>query len=314
MALGIFTAPYSYGYSYRNDIMGINADLEKSVCTDGLVGRYSSTTDIALFLKNEIKSINYQSQREANNYLPARYKFMEQQTEEMININLRFSKLLSEARSVCSIGSGANAINLRQNCDNMLDDLTSILNRKLGVNGEVTMAGVNSQDNAVVNLKELPSLPSSANADFSYYIGRNIDNPVTPNVADTVDVLPVTARDESIEMLIRALLIARNGNPNDFNDPSILKAINLCQSVSEKMPILVSKVAINHRKVDRIDESLAQSIEDLLDNMKVAILQDGKEAFIKSISNKESLQISRQLSIQNLTEFNNLLQQLERSL
>lgn len=312
MTLSIFTRPSATDALYRKDLGKENLDLEKLVCSDGLAGKYSETNNVDLFITNEIKMLQTKSQQEANQFLPVRARCVEAQIEGLKDINLQLQKSLGELRSGNGVGINP-IINLPDYATKMLDQVTEILNRRLSVGGEVTLAGTNSQSDAVVDLKNLPALSPGAGADFTYYQGGPGAQAVTIDGKDTIDITPVTAQDPGIELLVRALRMAKAANTNDFNDPYLISALKLTEQAAVGLSVPLDKIALTHNKTEDTNRRLEQRLEEITEAIKASLLKDGMEAFIESKRNQENLNISRQLDVQKISDMNLLLQQLQKA-
>jgi uncharacterized protein YaiE (UPF0345 family) len=314
MALSIFTAPYSNDSSYRTNLLNENLDLQKAICSDGFVGRYSKINDVGLFLQNEMRMMHTQAQKETNKYVGVRANFVEAQVEELLEVTSRLHVLAVRARSWVHVGDGS-IFNLPDTVDGMLKQVNEILNRRMAPGGEVSLAGINSQDDAVLNLSSLSSLDADAGEDFGYYKGglpkRQL---ITVDGQDTVNIIPVTACDPGIESLIRALRIAKAGDPSIEGDPHLINAINLAEQATKQLSTSLAKIAFIDNKVLDLDKELDKRLEDINEGIKSSILMDGTEAFLEDMRNQESLKISRTLDIQRMTNFSYLLGQLERVL
>lgn len=188
----------------------------------------------------------------SNNTLALRSQTMELSVAKTFDVASELKTLLVNAVN----GSNASDLPLSLTATNMMDEVSRVLNVKLGDRYLFSGTATNTQP-VDFNDADFTAPPSTypSNADTSYFQGDSTR--LSARVADDFDVAwGATADEEGFEQLIRALHLTATATTSPTPDRNRLEeALSVVNQAIDNIPEIRSRIAASQKSIERANTS-----------------------------------------------------------
>lgn len=304
MALSIFLTSSNINSYNQNLLEKKNSEIDLKL--SGPYVSYEKVKDPYNFIlmNGKIETTSYRQQ--SNNYQIEKATFIMNQLTRASEINEKLKETLKDAQNLI----GQENICFKENIKDLLQDLTFELNCKFL--GRTTLAGINDNQNATIDLSSLSELPNNALPDSSYYIGGQNSLTIEINENFSIQSFPITAADPAIQQTICAARIALGANLQNFNDQSIEKAIELLDEASTfSYPRALQISGESVKKIKNAQELDEKNEIDYKENIQNNYIASSLRLINEQKEIESSLDIAREVGIKQILSFRDFMKHMK---
>jgi hypothetical protein len=257
-------------------------EIGKLLSQNGQGGAFSTSSNISDVLSCETKITKY------TNIIATSQKLSDKVTDKL-DVIQSLNELMSGFKDELMIMRSSTQMQdsmFVTKLDNYLKQVESLLNNS------PSLAGQSEFYNAkVADFSQLTATPSASTADYSYCLGgKKGTNLHIDNSTAFWDISDLTSQDPMFEEFIRALRLAKMGDPSDKADTAFKDALDLIDSAlvhsnTALQSTAYLKKAINDR-ITKMTDTNAQTQEFY----QSIATEDLSELFVKSSLNDQSLE------------------------
>ena len=298
----------SHDYSQslrRNESAKDKMDLETLISNNGKGGAFSTSdrvTDIVLS-ENNIERFENLSSGSSR---------LSEKTDAKINTIQSVSSLMSDFKDeIMRMRSSTQLPNntFTVKMDSILDQLESTLNNVPSFSGRSEI-----YNSRTVDFSLLTGAPDAAIADHSYCLGcKTGTNLHIDDSKSFWDVSALTAGDHMFEEFIRAIRVAKTGNPADKADQTFTDALGLVNGALDKADEALQTTGFLKKTIDQRVKMLTDKKLDTQEFYESISRDDISELYIQSAVNEDNLESLYHLFVRdekNLQAYRSLISKI----
>jgi hypothetical protein len=288
---------------HRENAQQDKDDIGKLISQNGRGGAFSTSKNISGILSSETKMTKY------TNIIATSQKLSDKTSDKLDVIEAVHGLMTDFKDEVMRMRSSTQMNNnmFVTKMDRFLHEVESLLNNAPALAGQSEF-----YNSKVADFSLLTAAPSATTPDYSYCLGGKTGTEL--HIDDSTafwDLSNLTSKDPMFEEFIRAIRLAKSGNPSDKTDIAFKHALDLVDSALESSNTALQSTAFLKKTIDDRILKMTDKNAQTQQFYESIATEDLSELFIKSALNEQSLEsfsylfVNSEKSLKNLRELIN---------